>query len=980
VVHLAERNRPRAVRRLRAIRGAFWLFAAVVISLFARFAAAELASESRAEPAKPLHERVDALVEAAQFGPIAGQSSDAEFLRRVYLDIVGKIPTSVEARAFFDDPAADKRAKLIDRLLASPEHARHLATTFDVMLMERRPAKGVADAEWKKFLFDSIRTNKPYDQLVREMLTADGSDPATRPAANFMLARDAEPNLATRDIARVFFGRDLQCCQCHDHPLVDDFYQAEYYGIYSLVGRTSVFADAKDNGKLYLAEKAEGDPTYVSVFDKAKISRTGEPRVPLGERIADPAIPKGEEYTVKPDKDVRPIPKHSRRAELAKAATENNPAFRRNIVNRVWAMLFGQGLVDPVDMLHRGNAPANEAVLDLLADEFAAHRYDLRWLIGELAKSRTYQRSIDLPGELAAAAGQLAEQIKVDEAEREKLVTVAVASKEAMTQAETAMDAAKGELIAIHAELAKQQSAATALKKPADDAAAALTAAEKDFSAKEDAGMSLAPAAAKAAEAAEKLKDQKDVVDAAAMLKAANERQIAIVAAARAIVEEKKLAAKAAADAFASANALVAAQADMAAKSTARVEALYAMFREATAKWQADDAAADRIGRRAADEKALVSYAQADAQIAAAQAEYAKAEINLAVAKTNADASAAKLAAMTATNAETQKVLEAATSTQNQVETVIAQLQINATAVAEAFAKTDAAHKLLPDDADLVEAAAKLKTKSEQAAAIVVAELPKLVAAQAETKVATDRHAQVTAAMQAAEQESAAMTKSMTDATTRVATAAASRDALVQSRADLERDLATRFSRRLAVGSIRALAPEQLAWSMMQASGVLTNHRAAEINAWNQANPAADEAAANAPERIATRDIAVEQKNYDQLVGNVGPFIPLFAAAAGQPQDDFYATADQALFFANGGHVRGWLNPGGENLAARLDKLKESRPLAEELYLSVLTRKPTDAEVSDVETYLAARPNDRAAAIQELAWSLMTSAEFRFNH
>jgi hypothetical protein len=976
VVHLAERNRPRTVRRLRTFRGAIWLIATVAVSLFT----SKATGQSPGEPAKALHERVDALVEAAQVSPVAAPANDAEFLRRVYLDLVGTIPTSAEARAFFDDPVADKRTKLIDRLLASPEHARHLATIFDVMLMERRAAKGVADAEWKKFLFDSMRANKPYDQLVRELLTADGSDPATRPAANFLLARDAEPNLATRDIARVFFGRDLQCCQCHDHPLVDDFYQAEYYGIYSLVGRTSVFADPKDNGKLYLAEKAEGDPTYVSVFDKAKISRTGQPRVPLGERITDPAIPKGEEYTVKPAKDVRPIPKHSRRAELAKAATENNPAFRRNIVNRVWAMLFGQGLVDPVDMLHRGNAPANEAVLSLLAEEFAAHRYDSRWLIGELAKSRTYQRSIDLPGELEAAAGQLAEQIKVDEAEREKLVTVAVASKEAMSQAEAAMDAAKDELIAINAELAKQQSAATALKKPADDTAAALTAAEKDFSAKEDAGMSLAPAAAKAAEAAEKLKDQKDVVDAAAMLKAANERQIAIVAAAKTVVEERKVAAKAAADAFAAANALVATHSEKAAKSTARVEELYARFREATACWQADDAAADRIARRAADEKALVSYAQADAQIAAAQAEHAKAEVDLAAAKTKAEASAANLTVMIATASEAQKALQTATTTQNQVEATIAQLQTNATAVAEAFAKTDAAHKLLPEDADLIEAAAKLRTKSEQAAAIVAAEQPKLVAAQAETKAATDRHVQATVAMQTAEQESAAMTKLMSDLATRVATTAASRDALIQSRADLERDLAARFSRRLALGSIRALAPEQLAWSMMQASGLMANHRTAEINAWNQANPAADEAAANAPERIAARDVAVEQKNFDQLAGNVGPFIPLFAAAAGQPQDDFYATADQALFFANGGHVRGWLNPGGANLAARLGKVTESRPLAEELYLSVLTRKPTDSEVADVETYLAARPSDRAAAIQELAWSLMTSAEFRFNH
>lgn len=985
MVHLAECNRRRAACRLRFSYGRTRLATAVAISvaatvlLAAAFTFAQTADAPPSE-AKPLHERIDALVDAAQVGPVAPPAGDAEFLRRVYLDLVGAIPTAAEARAFFEDAAPDKRQKLIDHLLVAPEHARHLATTLDVMFMERRPAKGVAAAEWQKYLFDSVRANKPFDQLAREILTADGSDPATRPAANFLLARDAEPNLATRDVARVFFGRDLQCCQCHDHPLVDDFYQAEYYGIYALVGRTYVFVDKKDKDKQYLAEKAEGDPTFVSVFDKAKIQRTGEPRVPLGDAIAEPQLPKGEEYAVKPDKDVRPVPKLSRRAELAKAATENNPAFRRNIVNRLWAMLFGQGLVDPVDMLHRGNPAANEAVLDLLSDEFAAHRYDIRWLLGELAKSRTYQRSIDLPGELAAAASQLAERVKADEAEREKLVAAAAASKEAMSKTESDMDGAKDALIAINAELAKLQSAATALKKPADDAAAALAAAEKDFAAKNDGLPALVEAAAKAAEAAAKLTDQKDVVGAAAALKAASDRQSASAAAAQKAVDERKLASKNAADAFAAANAQVAAATEKSTAATAKVDELFARFREATAKWQADDAAADRIARRAADAKALVSYAQADAQIAASQADAAKAETELSVAKTKADAASANVNAMIVALGDADKALQAAQATQTRTETAIAELQTTAAAIAEAYSKTDAARLRLPGDAELTDATAKLKIRADQAAAAVVAEQPKLASAQAATKAAGDRHAQATAAMQAAKQETDAAQKLVADAASRIATAAAARDALVQSRADLARDVAGRLSRRLAVGNVRALGPEQLAWSMMQASGLLVNQRAAEVAAWDKANPAADAAAAGAPERIAARDAAVEQTTFDKLAGNVGPFIPLFAAAAGQPQDDFYATADQALFFANGGHVRGWLNPGGENLLARLGELTEARPLAEELYLSVLTRKPSDAEVADVEAYLAARPNDRAAAIQELAWSLLASAEFRFNH
>ena len=127
--------------------------------------------------------------------------------------------------------------------------------TFDVMWLERRRStlvgKGVAEAEWKAYLYQSFADNKPLDELVREILAADGADPELRAAAKFYLDRDAEPNLLARDVGRLFFGHDLQCAQCHDHPLVDDYLQAEYYGLMAFVSRGSVFTDAKDESKLY---------------------------------------------------------------------------------------------------------------------------------------------------------------------------------------------------------------------------------------------------------------------------------------------------------------------------------------------------------------------------------------------------------------------------------------------------------------------------------------------------------------------------------------------------------------------------------------------------------------------------------------------------------------------------------------------------------------------------------------------------------
>src|SRR5688572_22120466 len=154
----------------------------------------------------PLHERIDQIVEGAASGTVAPPASDAEFLRRAYLDLSGSIPPAGDVRAFLDDTASDKRARLIERLLAPPSYARRMQQVFDLMLMQRRPKKHVEEADWQEFLRQSFAANKPYDQLAREILSADGAMPHNRPAARFVLDRDAEPNLLTKDVGRLFLG------------------------------------------------------------------------------------------------------------------------------------------------------------------------------------------------------------------------------------------------------------------------------------------------------------------------------------------------------------------------------------------------------------------------------------------------------------------------------------------------------------------------------------------------------------------------------------------------------------------------------------------------------------------------------------------------------------------------------------------------------------------------------------------------------
>lgn len=350
----------------------------------------------------PLHEQIDQAIAVRYSGAAAQPAEDAEFLRRVYLDLIGTIPSATAARSFLDDPSADKRAQLIDRLLASPEYARHMQRTFDVLFMERRADVHVPNAEWQKFLRRSFAENKPYDRLVREILTADGLDPAERPAAKFYLDRNGETNVVVRDMSRILLGMDLQCAQCHDHPLVDDYKQEYFYGLSAYLTRSFVFT-GKDQPTT-IAEKAEGEVKFKSVFLDEAERQTG-PRVLETTALVEPGFAEGKSYVIAPADGVRPQPRFSRRSFLAEDLTSpENRQFCRTIVNRVWARMMGRGLIEPLHLDHSGNPPSHPGLLDLLAGDFASSGFDLKALLRAIALSQTYQRSSELPPDVDPAS------------------------------------------------------------------------------------------------------------------------------------------------------------------------------------------------------------------------------------------------------------------------------------------------------------------------------------------------------------------------------------------------------------------------------------------------------------------------------------------------------------------------------------------------------------------------------------------------
>jgi len=322
----------------------------------------------------------------------ADPADDFEFVRRVRLDLTGIIPTVAEVRDFAADRSPDKHERLIERLSASDEFAEHMAAVFDVMLMERRPDEHVPSDEWRTYLAESFRANKPLDVLVREILASDGVDPAMRPAAKFVLDREAAHDLLVRDIGRLFLGVDLQCAQCHDHPTVDDYQHQHYYGLHVFVAGTKLYR-VPGGGMMQLQEGAVREATFASVFAPDVQRKTG-PRIMDGPALDVPVFEKGEEYLEKTSSKSRSVPKFSLRSALSQTLPRSETReFSRNMANRLWAQLMGRGVVHPLDMHHKANPPSHPDLLDSLTAGLVGMKFDARQFIRELARSRAYRRS-----------------------------------------------------------------------------------------------------------------------------------------------------------------------------------------------------------------------------------------------------------------------------------------------------------------------------------------------------------------------------------------------------------------------------------------------------------------------------------------------------------------------------------------------------------------------------------------------------------
>jgi hypothetical protein len=301
-------------------------------------------------------------------------ATDPVFLRRAYLDAIGRLPTPDEARAFLDATDPDKRARLVRSLLLRPEFADFWALKWADLLRNEEKTMGEKGVwVFQRWLRDRIAADAPLDEFARLLLTASGSTWENPPASFYRT--NADPTTAAETVGQVFLGVRLQCARCHNHPF-DDWTQDDYYGLAAFFGNVRR-KELSDQRKDQLDKhEINGDVlVYVSGRPEVVQPRSGE--------VMAPRPPRGPVAASGDDRDAR--------ADLARWLTRDNRQFARNLANRVWFHLMGRGVVDPVDDFRDSNPPSNPALLEALTDALVSGGYRLRPLVSQIMTSQAYQ-------------------------------------------------------------------------------------------------------------------------------------------------------------------------------------------------------------------------------------------------------------------------------------------------------------------------------------------------------------------------------------------------------------------------------------------------------------------------------------------------------------------------------------------------------------------------------------------------------------
>ena len=356
---------------------AAWYLAQNVMATITSPYQQEIAAEVFAEA--PRNNIIDDLVfaklQSLNLAP-SPRCTDGEFLRRAHLDTIGVLPTAEETREFLSRAEPDKRANVVERLLARPEFVDYWTYQWcDLLLVSGNKLRPQAIEAFYGWLRERVQSDTPWNEIVKGIILSKGSA-VENGAANFY-ALHQDPQEMSETVSMAFLGMSINCARCHDHPL-EKWTNDDYYGMVSLFARV--------RGKGWGGDRRSGDGNRV-IF----LADFGEVLQP---RLGRPQLPRPLDGAAVPFDDP-----HDRRVHLANWLTSpDNPYFSRAIVNRIWANYFGIGLVDKVDDLRLTNPASNEPLLSSLATDLSQNGYDLKSLMRKILLSETYQRSsITLP-------------------------------------------------------------------------------------------------------------------------------------------------------------------------------------------------------------------------------------------------------------------------------------------------------------------------------------------------------------------------------------------------------------------------------------------------------------------------------------------------------------------------------------------------------------------------------------------------------
>lgn len=948
-----------------------------------------------------LWQRIDVAASPDMPWLVAGPAEETQALRRLSLDLRNTIPTIEEIDAFLAEPAQGRWARWVDRFLADPLHRERLVDWYDKTLLQRRAYQHVDRATWIGYLRSAVDANTPLDAMLRSIVESNWWNKSARAQQRFFLERGGDAHAIARDLGRVFFGKDLQCAQCHDHPQVEDYLQIDYHGLLAYVsasslveGKTTDEKGAEQKLQMYI-EKAAGDAPFESVFNKGVPFRSAS-RAPGQSEHFESYLAPDERYEAAPREGafggVPNAPIHSRRSLLGAQLQASNRVFAENWANRLWAIMFGRGLVHPLDMHHFDNPASNPELLKILTDSLIESKFNVTAILRQIALSETYKRGRVAPiHQLSDARGVLQTQApeaiawraQITEAlsnAKETVATAEQAWKEKQTAYETAANAwreIQKSRIAVRAELDGAEAAFNEANKKWTEAAAGLdkaTNAHKAIAQK----VSLLDEAAQKLEQAKALGDDPDIQNSITATRTKIEALKPQVTAAEQAVVAATTVRDGAAGAKETQRGQWKAIVDRLVPLEEQLRQADVAMTQSREAFQAARRAASMLSQRAQRLQQVLTWFDRSSEVVGFQSQLSQ----LATQMTPMQEM------LVASNKEKVVIEQSIVSLQGSIDQTNKELEpivgkwkeLVAQKEKIATTKTQLAESksLLADptaiDSAIAQFDASLIAKDAQLGTVDT-QMKQMQATLAEMQKKFDESkaqlVSMTSKVQASQAAIDAHRVSMQTVETQMAKLAEECSLL---KAEVDENCQAVF----AVAPERALSPEQFGWSILTATNVHAGYIANERAELDKTSPlAADLPADQLAAQQIDRSLRIVRAARDKLQGTIDTFSNLYASGVGQTSDDFFASPDQALFVANGGSIYGWAAPNGNNLTHLAIQAPDPQTATQLLTRGLLARPAQAAELQWIPEMISKSPETKSAVIHELVWGILAGVEFR---